>query len=97
MIIGRIIGYLCLSCFVITLGAEGLRFLEGNSEGWISIIEVFNFFEINQIEKLNSQIENSKFSRIWQDIFDPVLNFSALFSFLIIGFFLIFITRDRIR
>ncbi|MCB2091786.1 MAG: hypothetical protein KDF58_10070 [Alphaproteobacteria bacterium] len=43
--LSRLLAYIFLSLTVITLGAEFLRYLEGNEQGLISIAHVMNFME----------------------------------------------------
>lgn len=86
MIIGRIIGYISLCLMFMTLGAEALRFIEQNSEGWITLSEVFSFAGIVTRE--------SGFSdNVWTDLLYSLLRLPAIFVFLFIGLLFPFMFR----
>ena len=97
MIIGRLFGYVCLMCMMITLGAEGLRLLEGNEDVFISIIDVFNIFEFNDVKSVNNGIETTRIPKLWQSAADYIVNFPELLAFFIAGILSIFISRDKMR
>ena len=88
MIIGRVFGYLSLSLMIIVLGAEGLRFLEGGQSGLLSISDVIDFFQETEIESEKSEDELGQY-------LSPIFNFSAFFSFLLIGGLCTFLFRKK--
>lgn len=89
MIIGRFLGYLSLCLMIMVFGAEGLRFLEGGSEGLLSLFDVLEF-------ALNKEIESEEMEGHWTFYLSPFLSFSAFFSLLITGLVLTFLFRKRI-
>lgn len=82
MIIVRLIAYIFLCLVVIVLGAEGLRFLEGDNEGWISVSQVIVFI-------------NSNWFNMERSVLAPVSNLAALFTFMGTFFVLFLVSRRR--
>jgi len=87
MIIGKLSGYICFCLMIMVFGAEGLRILEQNSEGWITIGQVIDFVT-SVLTDLHSENGTE------QGVFFPLLNFSAFFTFMIFGCILLFISRN---
>ena len=82
MIIGRLVGYFFLCMMIMVSGAEGLRFLEGKNDGWITISVIMDFID----SKAN-----------WLQILDPLRNLPVIFTFMVVAILMFYISRDRIR
>ncbi|MCC3861491.1 hypothetical protein [Pseudemcibacter aquimaris] len=86
MIIGRLIGYISLCLMFMVMGAEGLRLLEGNSEGWISLFDVVQISGIVHLESETS-------SGAWHDLLNSLLRLPAIFTLLFFGLLFPFMFR----
>ena len=82
MIIVRLVAYIFLCLSVMILGAEGLRFLEGDNEGWLNLAQVINFL-------------NSSWINLEQSMLAPLANLAAFFTFMGVFIVLILVSRRR--
>lgn len=89
MIVSRIGAYLFLCLMIMVIGVEELRLLEGEDVGWVSISQVIDFIFSNITEK-NDVTESSNYLAL-------ILNFPAIFAFMITSILLFFISRNRKR
>ncbi|MBT5072581.1 MAG: hypothetical protein HOJ34_10000 [Kordiimonadaceae bacterium] len=87
MIIGKLLGYIFICLMIMVFGAEGLRILEQNSEGWITLGQVIDFVS-SALPDLQSD------NGADQGVFLTLANFSAFFTFMILGCILLFISRN---
>lgn len=62
MIIGRLIAYLSLMLAIMVAGAEGLRILQGDSDQWITIVQVVDFILSNNGYNLPVIMESGWFN-----------------------------------
>ena len=88
MIIGSVLGYFSLCLMIMVLGVEGLRFLEGGHTGLLTLSDVIEFIQYENIESEN--IKDQEYVNL-----SLILNFSAFYCFLIIGITLAFMFRKR--
>lgn len=87
MIVSRIGAYLLLCLMIMVIGAEGLRLLEGESVGWLSFSHIIDFIFSNITEK-NDVTESSNYLAL-------ILNFPAIFAFMIASILLFIMSRNR--
>ncbi len=87
MIFGRLFAYFLLSLVIMLLGAEGLRVLEGNDTGWISMAQVMEFAFTSG--------ENS--DRAQHNLLSPILEFPAFISLLAASMLLFFVSGRKFR
>lgn len=87
MIISRIGAYLFLCLMIMVIGVEGLRMLEGESAGWVSLSLVIDFMFSTMTEKID--VTES------EGILATILNFPAIYAFMIGSFLLFIISRKR--
>lgn len=87
MIVSRIGAYLFLCLMIMVIGVEGLRLLEGEDVGWVSISQVIDFIFLNITKKIDIT-ESDKF-------LTSILNFPAIFAFMIASILLFIMSRNR--
>ena len=93
MFIGRLLAYLFLCLTFLILGTEGLRFLEGEAGGWISIAEMIDLIPFKSTIRIDPVAQGD----IGANIIEPLLHFSAFFTCLILSSVLFFLSRPRYR
>jgi len=74
---------------IMIIGAEGVRWLEGEHAGWISLARVGDFVFLMMTGKINATESGNSFASI--------LNFSAIFAFMTASILLFIISRKRKR
>ena len=93
MFVGRFLAYIFLCLSFLVLGTEGLRLLEGDADGWISIAQMINLIPFEDAIRIGTVAQGD----IGEKIIEPLLHFSALFACLILSSVLFFLSRPRFR
>ncbi len=97
MIIGRIFAFISFSLMIMVLGAEGLRFLQKNDEGWITVSQIFEFVFAVKMNASGQFTVNNDASSPWVEALNWASDFPAFLLFLISTCLLAFIFRNRLR
>lgn len=95
MIIGRLIGYLCLAVALLVLGADLLRMLEIRQVEMLSVGELWGLLSEGTLMTLEDQVTSSRFPGVWQDVLMPLLAIPASIFFIVAGSLMLFGFRRR--
>jgi len=95
MLIGRFLAYLFFILMIMVLGAEGLRYLQGNEQGWITLSQLIEFvFDLETVAERSVNDGNGS-QLMWNNILIPISRFSAAAIFFVVGSLLFIVFRKR--
>lgn len=96
MIVGRLLAYMFLCLTIMVFGAEGLRLLEGGGGEWITVAQMVDLMPFGETAGIEQNAEGGNVGG-GENIYEPVLNFSAFFATMILSGILFFLSRSRFR
>ncbi|WP_321397227.1 hypothetical protein [Emcibacter sp.] len=95
MIIGRLLGYLCLAFALLVTGADLLRILEIRQVDLLSLAELWALVGESSLMSLEDLVVSGRFPGVWQDVILPFLAIPATIFFIVLGVLFLFSCRKR--